>query len=741
MATHRLPFTALVRALPFLLLGFVFAAQASCAGTVPPPPPPAAPAAPTVTAAPVSFSAPIPEGPQPPMAKRIPHPTSLHGRTLQDDYYWLRNKGTPEVESYLEAENAYADAAAKGFEPLAASLYDEMLARVQQEDESPPYKEGAYLYYSRTEKGKQYPIHCRKRAGAKDASEQVLLDLNEIGKDEKYIAVPKAVVSDDGNVLAYLVDTTGSRQNTLKVKDLRSGKVGSEATPRVRGVQFAKDGKTLFYATEDPQTQRSNKLFRHILGEDTSKDVLVYEEPDAAFNLILERTLDKQFIVVTSASKTTSEVRVIDAAKPALAPRVVAPREHDHKYYVDHRSDLFYVLTNSGGRNFRLMTAPVLHPGRDRWTEIVPHREDVMVDDMIAFQDHMILVERRGGLPVFSVLDYRTHVETPIEQAEPAYAVTPLDNRDFGAKTFRYKYESLTTAESIVEYDFNTKQRTTIKQTKVIGYDPSLYETKRVTMPARDGTPIPVSLVYRKGVQPDGTHPMLLSGYGSYGHPNDVYFTATRVSLLDRGFVYGVAHVRGGGENGKRWHDEGRMMSKMNTFNDFIDVAEGLEKAGWTRKDALVISGTSAGGLLVGAVANMRPDLFRVVLASAPFVDVLNTMLDETLPLTVGEFEEWGNPKNKDAFEYILQYCPYDNVKAQAYPALLVRSSYSDSLVMYWEPAKWVARLRATKTDTNPLLFKINMQGAGHGGRSGRFDRLHTTAWDYAFVLSQLGMK
>jgi oligopeptidase B len=409
-------------------------------------------------------------------------------------------------------------------------------------------------------------------------------------------------------------------------------------------------------------------------------------------------------------------------------------------YLVDHRGDLFYVLTNSGARNFRLVTAPVLHPGRDQWKEIVPHRDDVTLEDMIALQDHLVLVERRGGLPVFSVLDYRTHVETPIEQAEPAYAVMALDNRDFGAKTFRYRYESLATAGSIVEYDFDTKQRTTIKQTKVNGYDPSLYETKRVMMPARDGTSIPVSLIHRKGVQPDGTHPVLLSAYGFYGVSNDVYFIGSRVSLLDRGFVYAVAHVRGGGENGTKWHDDARLMRKMNTFTDFIDVAEGLERTGWARKDALVISGMSAGGLLVGAVANMRPELFRVVLAYAPLVDLLNTLLDDKLPLVANVFEEYGDPKNKDSFEAILQYSPYDNVKAQAYPAMLVRSSYNDSQVMYWEPAKWVARLRATKTDTNPLLFKINMQGAGHAGQSGRFDRLRATAWDYAFVLHQLGM-
>ncbi len=548
-------------------------------------------------------------------------------------------------------------------------------------------------------------------------------------------------MSDDGNILAYLVDTAGFRQFTLKVKDLRTGKDGPEAIPRVDAVVFARDNRTVFYVTEDAQTKRSNKLFRHTLGQDASRDVLVYEEPDEMFDLGLDRTLDKRIIVATSGSKTTTEARVIDASKPAAPPRVIAPREHDHEYYVDHRGDLFYIRTNSGGRNFRLVTAPVADPRRERWKELVPHRPDVMIEAEIAFDDHMILLERHDALPTVSILDYRTAKETPIDQAETAYSVSPEENHEFSAKTFRYSYESLKTPDTVIEYDLATKERKVLKQIKVIGYDPTQYDTKRITAPARDGTPIPVSLVYRRGAEPDGTHPMHLYAYGSYGYPSSPTFSSTRVSLLDRGFVYALAHVRGGGDNGKRWHDEGRMMRKMNTFTDFVDVAEELKKDGWAKKDALVISGGSAGGLLMGAVTNMRPDLFRVVLAYVPFVDVMNTMLDETLPLTVGEFEEWGNPKNKDAFEYMVQYSPYDNVKPQAYPAMLVRSSYNDSQVMYWEPSKYVAKLRAMKTTDAPLLFKVNMNPAGHGGQSGRFDRLRDTAWDYAFVLTELGIK
>jgi oligopeptidase B len=701
---------------------------------------------PVVPAAPASAPAaatppPADPGPKPPVATRSPHTTTIHGLSLTDDYYWLRNKGTPEVEADLQAENAYTDAMATPFAPMAASLYDEMLARVQQDDVSPPYKEGAFMYYSRVETGKQYPIYCRKRGGAKDAPEEVLLDLNVLGANEKFISIPGRVVSDDGNQLAYMVDTAGFRQFTLKVKDLRTGKLGPEAIPRVDDVAFAKDGRTLFYVTEDAQTKRRNKLFRHALGDDASKDALVYEETDEMFDMNLDRTLDKRFITATSESKTTTEVRVLDTSRPTASPRVIAPREHDHKYFVDHRGDLFYILTNSGGRNFRLVTAPVADPRRDKWKEILPHRPDVMLEGQLAFDDHLILFERHDALPTLVVLDYKTAKETPIDQAETAYSVSPEENREFSAKTLRYTYQSLKTPEMVVEYDLKTKERKVLKQTKVIGYDPDQYETKRITAPARDGTPIPVSLVYRKGAQPDGTHPMHLTAYGSYGFPSATTFSAPRVSLLDRGFVFALAHIRGGGDNGKRWHDEGRMMAKMNTFNDFIDVAEEMKKDGWAKKDALVISGGSAGGLLMGAVTNMRPDLFRIVLAYVPFVDVINTMLDESLPLTVGEFEEWGNPKHKDEFDYMMKYSPYDNVRAQAYPTMLVRTSYNDSQVMYWEPAKYVAKLRALKTDANTLLFKVNMQPAGHGGQSGRYDRLHDMAWDYAFILAQLGMK
>jgi len=699
----------------------------------------------TETAAAVAHGAPSKDAPaRPPMAKKQPTERTLFGRKLVDDYYWLREKGTPEVERYLEAENAYTAAEMEPTRALQKTLYDEMLARLKEDDSVPPVRDGAWLYYHRYEKGKQYPIHCRKAAtakAAKDAPEEIILDLNELGKGEHFIHVAGMQVSDDATKLAFLVDTAGFRQYTLKVRDLGTGKLGSEAIPRVDAAAWSKDGKTLLYVTEDPQTKRADKLFRHTLGGDPAKDVLVYEEKDPMFDLGLERTRSKEYFVATSASHTTSEVRVIDAKAPAAAPRVVAPREHGHEYYVDHRGGLFYIRTNSGGKNFRIVTANVADPRRETWKELVPHRADVMIDDVLLFRDHMVMFEREGALPQIAIADLATGKSRRIEQPEPLFAVGHDWNLEFATTKLRFKYESPKTPSSFIEVDTKTMARTVLKQTEVLGgFDANAYETKRVLAPARDGTMVPVSLVYKKGTSPDGTHPLVLYAYGSYGFSAPLEFSSERISLLDRGFVYAHAHIRGGGDLGKKWHDQGRMASKMNTFTDFIDAAEFLKKEGWAKKDALVVRGTSAGGLLMGAVANMRPDLFTIVLANVPFVDVISTMLDESLPLTVGEFEEWGNPKKKDDFDTMIQYSPYDNVAAKAYPTMLVRTSYNDSQVMYWEPAKWVAKLRATKTDTNPLLFKVNMQAAGHGGQSGRYDRIADTAFDYAFVLSQLHM-
>jgi len=687
------------------------------------------------------------ESPTPPATSRKPHEIAIHGRVLTDDYLWLRNKNTPEVVSHLEAENAFAAAFGRPTAALQEALFKEMLARLRQDDDTPPVKEGSWRYYRRYEVGKQYPIHCRRGLAA-NAPEVVLLDLNEMARSQPFIDVPRMGVSNSGGLLAYLVDTAGFRQFTLRVKSLETNRLLPDAIERVDGFAWAGDDRTLFYVTEDPQTKRPNKLFRHVLG--SKEDALVYEEKDEMFELDVDRTRDRAFIVVSSASRTTSEVRVIDASKPASAPRLIAPREHDHEYYVDHRAGTFYIRSNAGGaRNFRLMTVPVADPRRARWVELIPARPDVLLGQVMLLRDHMVLFEWHHALPHVSIYDFKTKRTQELVQAEAVYDLGPhLDpfltgtplNREFDTSVLRLRYQSPTTPLQVLEWDLASGKKTIVKQTPVIGYDASRYETRRIDAVARDGTHVPISLVCAKGTQPDGSHPMLLAGYGAYGFVGPLGFSSERVSLLDRGFVWAYAHVRGGGDLGKTWHDQGRMKTKLNTFTDFIDCAEHLKNAGWAKKDALVISGRSAGGLLVGAATNMRPDLFRVVLASMPFVDVINTMLDETLPLTTNEFEEWGNPKKRDEFDYIVQYSPYDNVKRAAYPSMLVRTSYNDPDVMYWEPAKWVAKLREMNTGKNPVVLITNMQPAGHIGKSGRFDRLRDTAFDYAFVLSQLGL-
>ncbi len=701
----------------------------------------------TTTATPsttTTTTAPTDDGtPKPPVAAKIPLVTTIHGEKRVDDYAWLRKKGSPEVLAYLAAENQYTDEMTKRTEPLREKLYAEMLGRLKETDDSPPYKDGAWLYYHRTEKGKQYPIYCRKSAkgDAKNpAKEVVMVDLNEIGKTEKFVDVDILEVSDDGNLLAYAVDTQGFRQYTLAIKDLRTGEVMKEKMPRVDAVAWAKDGKSLFYVTEDDVTKRPNKLFRHALGEDPTKDALVYEEKDEMYDLDVERTRSKAYVLVTSASHTTSEVRFIPADKPKAEPKVIAPREANHEYYVSHAGDTFFIMTNSGGRNFRVVTAKTSDPKRESWKELIAHRDDVMLEMLMLFSDHYVLYEREDGVPRLRVGDLKNQKSYRIELPEPVYTLSPDHNEEFDSKAFRFRYQSLVTPETWFSWDLTKKVRNEVKTTEVVGYDKTKYESQRVHATAKDGTKIPVSLVYAKGTKPDGTHPMVLYAYGSYGYAYPDNFFQERVSLLDRGVVFAIAHIRGGGELGKKWHDDGRMMKKMNTFTDFIDSAESLIKMGWADKARIAIEGASAGGLLMGAVTNLRPDLWRAVVAHVPFVDVINTELDETLPLTVGEFEEWGNPKNEPDYRYMMKYSPYDNVAAKAYPAMLVRTSYNDSQVMYWEPAKWVARLRATKTDKNPLLLKINMDPAGHGGLSGRYDRLKEISFTQAFMLTQLGV-
>ena len=677
---------------------------------------------------------------RPPMAKKIPKTTEIHGDRLQDDYFWLRERTNPEVRAYLDEENRYTDAFMKGTEGFREKLYDEMLGRIKQTDLSVPYRYQGYFYYSRTETGKQYAIRCRRK-GSLEAPEQVLLNLNELAKGERFMAVGDWDVTDDGNVMAYTTDTTGFRNYTLHIKDLTTGKIfPGETVEKVSSLTWAADKKTLFYTVDDA-AKRPYRLYRHILGTPVSGDALVYEEKDELFTVGVSRSGSRKYLKLGLGSHTSSEWRILPAGDPAGAWRLVAPREKEHEYDVDHRGDLLYIRTNSGGcRNFRVVTAPVADPGRENWKEIVPCREDVMVSGVDLFSTHMVLMEREDGLQHFRITDFASGDSHRIAFPEAVYAAYPQDNNEFDTTTLRYNYQSLTMPLSVYDYDIKNRKSTLLKRTEVLGgYDPAQYQAERRYATAADGTKVPISLVYRKGLQKNGKNPALLYAYGSYGSSMFATFSSNRLSLLDRGLVYAIAHIRGGGEMGKKWHDQGKMLAKKNTFTDFIACAETLIAEGYTAKDRLVIEGGSAGGLLMGVVTNMRPDLFKAVVNHVPFVDVINTMLDPSLPLTVGEFEEWGDPRIPEQYVYLKSYSPYDNIEAKNYPAILVKTSFDDSQVMYWEPAKYVAKLRATKTDRNPLIFKINMAG-GHGGASGRYDRLKEVAFDYSFMLSMLGI-
>jgi len=682
--------------------------------------------------------APADESVKPPAAKKVTKVETVHGEPWADDYFWLREKADPEVAAYLEAENAYTDAAMRPTEALQDALYKEMLGHIKETDLSVPYREGGYLYYSRTEEGKQYPIYCRKKGGL-EAPEEVTLDLNELAKGQSFMAIGAYTVTDDGSLLAYTTDNTGFREYTLHVKDLRTGELRPETAEKTGSVVWANDGRTLFYTTDDP-AKRPYRLYRLRLGSPAPGDLL-YEEKDELFRIGAGRSRSKAYIFMGSASLTTSEVRYIPADQPEAEWKVIAPRRHEHEYEVDHHGDRFYIRTNDKGRNFRLVWALVSDPRPESWTEVVAHRPDVMLEGLELFKNHYVLLERERGLPEFRVTDFRTGASHSIESPEPTYSAFSGANAEFDTPVFRHTYQSLVTPNSVFDYDMDKRTAVLLKEQPVLGgFDRARYASERLFATAKDGVKVPISLVYKKGMKRDGAAPMLLTGYGSYGYPYPVMFSSNRLALLDRGVSFAIAHIRGGGEMGKAWHDQGRMMNKKNTFNDFIAAAEHLIAEKYTARDRLAIEGGSAGGLLMGAVTNMRPDLFKAVVSRVPFVDVINTMLDASLPLTAGEWEEWGDPRKKPDYDYMVSYSPYDQVAAQAYPALLVKTSFNDSQVMYWEPAKYVARLRTVKTDGNPLLLKTNM-AAGHGGASGRYDYLHEVAFDYAFILTQLGMR
>jgi oligopeptidase B len=677
--------------------------------------------------------------PSPPVAKKIPHVTEINGHKLTDNYFWLREKTNPEVRAYLEAENAYTDAVMKPTEPFQKKLYDEMLSRVKETDVEVPYKEGDFFYYIRTEAGKQYPIRCRKKISA-DASEEVLLDVNELAKGQAFMTVQAFAVSTDGNLLAYSYDNTGFRQFNLAVKDLRTGQTLTDHAERVGSVVWANDNRTIFYTLEDAVSKRQYRLYRHTVGS-SDPDTLVYEEPDEKFTVRAFKTRSDAYIIMELRSHTTSEARYIPAKDPAADWKTIEPRKQGVEYYADHNADSFYIRANDTGRNFRLVTAPVTDPGSKNWHEVMAHNAAIMLDELDMFRNFLVLYERENGLPQIRVVDLRNGHSRRLSFPEPAYDVRPYTNRVYDTTEFRYAYESPITPASVFFYDMENGASQLLKQKEVPGgYDRSKYEVEQIYTTASDGTKIPVSVLHLKGAKLDGTGPLYLYGYGSYGISLDMWFSSNIFSLVDRGVTYAVAHIRGGGEMGKAWHDAGKMMNKKNTFSDFTAVAADLTKRGYGSKDKLVIEGASAGGLLMGAVLNLRPDLFHAAVVKVPFVDVMNTMLDESLPLTVGEFEEWGNPKEKPAFDYMITYSPYDNVEAKAYPNMLVKTSFNDSQVMYWEPAKYVAKVRATRTDHNTLIFKTNLSPAGHGGASGRYDRLHEASFDYAYILTQMGI-
>ena len=595
------------------------------------------------------------------------------------------------------------------------------------------------FYYSRSEAGQKYSILCRKKSKVKHAPEEILLDINQLAQGQAFISVSAYTVSDDGNFLAYSTDNTGFRQYVLHIKDLRTGQLLPDQATKVGSVVWANDNKTLFYTVED-DAKRQYRLYRHSVGT-SGPDDLIYEEKDERFNINADKTRSKAYIFLVSGSHTTSELRYIPADQPMSEWKVLEPRKQGIEYYPDHNGDFFYIRVNDTGRNFRLVKVPVKNPGSQFWQEVIPERSDVMLNDIDFFKNYYILYEREHGLPQITVTDLRSGKSRKIAVSEPAYVISSYINRQYNTHHFRYSYESYITPESIFDYDMQSGTSTLVKRKAVLGgYDSSRYEVEQIYATAQDGVKIPISLVHLKSAKLDHQAALYLYGYGSYGLSIDVNFNSNLFSLVDRGATAAIAHIRGGGEMGKAWHDDGRMMQKKNTFTDFITCAEYLLTQGYGSKDRLVIEGGSAGGLLMGAVVNMRPDLFHAAILKVPFVDVINTILDESLPLTVGEFEEWGNPKQKDAFDYMITYSPYDNIEAKSYPNMLVKTSFNDSQVMYWEPAKYVAKMRALRTDHNTLLFKTNLSPAGHGGVSGRYDRLHETAFDYAYILTQMGI-
>ena len=675
-----------------------------------------------------------------PMAKIIPRKLEKHGHVRTDNYYWLRERENPEVLAHLEAENQHTASMMAHTEGLQEKLFHEFQTRIKQTDISVPYKKDGHYYYTRTEEGRQYPIYCRKK-GSLDAAEQVMVDVNRVAEGHNFCSVRPPQVSPGEDIMAYGVDTAGRRFYTLHFKNLSSGKMLDDVIPEVTGnLAWANDNRTLFYTKQDPESLRSYRIYRHRLGDDPAADELVYEETDETFSSTVFKTKSKKYILIASFQTLTTEYRILDAERPDGKFQVFQPRQRDHEYHVDHYRGDFYIRTNSDAKNFRLMKTPIATTGREHWRDLIPHRDDVFLRDFEIFKDQLVVVERKEGLLQIRILPWSGGGEHYLAFDEPAYVAYPTDNHDFDTPLVRYTYSSMTTPKSVYDYNMATREKKLLKREEVLGgFESANYRTERIHATASDGVQVPISLVYRKGFKKDGTNPLLLYGYGSYGASMDAGFNPYRVSLLDRGFVYAIAHIRGGQELGRRWYEDGKLLKKKNTFTDFIACAEHLVGENYGDPKRVFAMGGSAGGLLMGAVMNMRTDLFHGVVAKVPWVDVVTTMLDDDIPLTTSEYDEWGNPNDKTYYDYMLSYSPYDQVEARAYPNLLVTTGLHDSQVQYWEPAKWVAKLRALRTDTNRLLLKTEM-AAGHGGVSGRDKRYKETAFDYAFLLDLAGM-
>ncbi|WP_461100453.1 S9 family peptidase [Spirosoma koreense] len=690
----------------------------------------------------------------PPKAAVKPKELITNGHKRIDNYYYLNERENPEVINYLKAENAYLDQVLAPVKDLQAKLFEEMKGRIKQQDESVPYKEGEYYYYSRYITGGEYPIYCRRK-GSMQGNEEVMFDGNVMAKGHNYYQLGGYEISDNEELAIFAEDTVSRRLYTLRIKNLKTGKIYPEAIQNTEAGSFAwaTDNKTLFYIKKDPQTLLGYQVYRHTLGADPKTDVLVYEEQDNQFYMGLSRSKSKKYIEIgVDHNGVATEYRLLEASKPLGEFKVFLPREKGHEYDIVHYKDKFYVRTNWKAENFRLMEVPEGKTAdRASWKEVIPHRADVYLANMDVFVNHLVLGERKAGLTNIRIINQQqsgdprsgdpAKVDEYLDFGEPAYVAGIGYNPDFNTNVLRYSYSSLTTPNSTFDYNMDTKEKTLMKQQEVLGgFDKDNYVSERMYATARDGVKVPISLVYRKGTKKDGSAPLLQYAYGSYGYSTDPGFSSTRLSLLDRGFIFAIAHIRGGQEMGRRWYEDGKMLKKKNTFNDFVDVSEYLIKNQYTSADKLFAMGGSAGGLLMGAVINQAPQLYRGVVAAVPFVDVVTTMLDESIPLTTGEFEEWGNPKNEPFYKYMLSYSPYDNVEKKAYPNLLVTTGLHDSQVQYWEPAKWVAKLRTLKTDNNQLLLHTNME-AGHGGASGRFQALKEIALEYAFMLNLVGVR